>query len=432
MYNTTTYPMSYSFAAAPPRGGLLTYLRAASLAFWMFTLVVRFWKISNYEANIELAMSGDNAKFYFYVGFTVAFLAHLTLGPSKLFALPFYVTSTWSGRLITLFCVLELLVAPLSLTLKASMIYSVATWTVYAVMCLYWQSDYRIVQRMTVFAGMVVLAWMFILLLKHGLPKGVFGGGIGGINRNASATAALGAMICCMVSPNKMVRRAAVAAGLFMAVIVTSRGTMVAMAAFFAFYYVVQKGTTKAAVYAVAAFAMLGIIMLVSPYIQYIVLERILHMHDKARGIGSGFTGRVTMWQYALEKFWERPVLGAGFRSTTYSSEFGGVHSGYLKILVETGAVGATIIVGAVVTEFVRRLRLGIMFRQLSPAAAPGIDIAETVRINSVACGTIAMTLVIWVYEQLYINLGSMASVVFFLMMAAPAYITTQGVALRR
>ena len=43
-----------------------------------------------------------------------------------------------------------------------------------------------------------------------------------------------------------------------------------------------------------------------------------------------------------------------------------------------------------------------------------------------------AMTLVIWIYEQLYINLGSVVCVAFFLMMAAPAYITTQGVAVRR
>ena len=41
-------------------------------------------------------------------------------------------------------------------------------------------------------------------------------------------------------------------------------------------------------------------------------------------------------------------------------------------------------------------------------------------RINSVACGTLLMTLGIWVYEQLYINLGFVSCIVFFMMMVAP------------
>ena len=234
-------------------------------------------------------------------------------------------------------------------------------------------------------------------------------------------------MACCLISPNAKIRWAAVACGIFMAVIVSSRGSMVAMVGFFSAYYFVKKGTVKTALYAFGLVAALGIALLTSPDLQYIVFEKILHIHDRARGIGSGLTGRVSMWQEGLEAFWDNPIIGSGFRSTR-----GGIHSGYIKILVETGIVGFIIIVGAVLVEFVRRLRLAIAFRDLSPAAAPGIDVVETARINAVACGTLAMTLVIWVYEQLYVNLGSMASLVFFLMMAAPAYITTQGVPLRR
>jgi O-antigen ligase len=432
MYNVATYPTSFGLTAAPSRGGLWTYLRAGTLAIWLFTLVLRYWWISDWFALIEQAEQGVNTRAYYYVGFAIALAAHLTLGISAWFALPFYVASTWSGRLFTLFCVLEFIISPLSQVPKASAVYSVATWGVYALLCLYWQSDYRIVQRMTVFAGTVVLAWLFILLFKHGLTLGL-GGAIGGINRNATSTAALGAMICCMLSPKQSIRWAAIASAVLMAVIVSSRGTMVAMVVFFAVYYAIQKGTFRAAMYGLAGLGLAGVVLIASYSLQHIVFERILHIHDKARGIGSGFSGRWELWLQGLQAFWQRPIFGWGFRATTYGGgSYGGVHSGYIKILVETGFVGAIFVLAAVLVELARRFRLGIAFRDLSPAAAPGIDVVETARINAVACGTLAMTMVIWVYEQLYINLGSVASLVFFLMMAAPAYITTQGTSLRR
>jgi O-antigen ligase len=431
LHNPAAYSMQYGITAAPPKGGLLTYLRAGTLSVWMFTLVFRFWWLSSWFAVMEQIEAGVDARAYYYIGFGLALAAHLTLGVAAWFALPFFVTSTWSGRIFTLFCVLEFLLAPLSQVPRASMIYAAATWGVYALFCLYWQSDYRIVRRMTVFAGAVVLAWLFLLLFKHGLTLGL-GGAIGGINRNTTATAAVGAMICCLLSPNKKVFWAAMAAGIFMAVVVSSRGSMVALAAFFAVYYTISKGTVKAGVYAFGVGAIFGIALLASPQLQEIVFERILAIHSKARGIGSGLTGRVSMWQQGLESFWERPVLGWGLRSTTYGGGHGGVHSGYIKILIETGFVGTIIMLTAMLVELARRVRLGITFRKLSPAAAPGIDVEATARINAVAAGAIAMTMVVWVYEQLYINLGSTASLVFFLMMAAPAYITTQGVTLRR
>ena len=83
------------------------------------------------------------------------------------------------------------------------------------------------------------------------------------------------------------------------------------------------------------------------------------------------------------------------------------------------------------ISEVVRRFRIVARFRDLVPGAFPGIDVVETKRVNALAFATIVMTMVIWVYEQLYINLGSVISVVFFLMMVAPTYVTTQGNTIR-
>jgi O-antigen ligase len=241
-------------------------------------------------------------------------------------------------------------------------------------------------------------------------------------------------MLCCLLSPRRGIRWAAIAAAAVMAVIVTSRGSMLAMAVFLATYYAIYKGTAKAAFHAFAALALFSIVLLVSPAVYKLVVDDILRLFDKERGIGSGFTGRIEYWKETLEAFWLRPVFGYGFRSASIGQGVatGGGHSGYLKILVETGFVGAVLIISAVVVEGVRRLRLALWCRRLWPQAAAGIDVIETMRINAVACATITMTLTLWIYEQLYINLGSVAALVLFVMLNAPAYVTSQGVALRR
>jgi hypothetical protein len=38
----------------------------------------------------------------------------------------------------------------------------------------------------------------------------------------------------------------------------------------------------------------------------------------------------------------------------------------------------------------------------------------------------------LWIYDQYYINLGSPISIVFFLMILAPTFITTQGIGIRK
>ena len=435
MRTAPTYaPFNNLITAPATASGLLAYVRAGTLAVWLFTLIVRYWWLTDWFALQEEAMSGVNVRLYYFVGFAIALAAHTTLGLGLLFALPFDVLSTWSGRLLTAFCVLALIISPLSLVPRASAVYAVGTWGVIALLHLYWKSDYRVIKRMVVFAGLVVLAWMYIILFRHGLNFGVGGGYIGGMNRNTTALAALGGAVCCMMSSNTWIRWPALAAAGGMAVMVTSRGTIVATLAFLTTYYFLNKGTIRFAAYGLGLLVVLSAVFLASPAAREFVFEDVMHLHDQHRGIGSGFTGRFEYWKHALESFWKEPVFGYGFRATAAGGggDYGAIHSGYLKLLVETGLVGGILVISAVVIEAVRRLKLVLQFRSMPPQAAPGIDVVETTRVNAVVCATIALTMTMWVYEQLYINLGSVISIVFFLMMAAPAYITTRGVGLRR
>jgi O-antigen ligase len=210
---------------------------------------------------------------------------------------------------------------------------------------------------------------------------------------------------------------------------------MVAIAVFLGTYYMIQTGSVRLALYAAIPTMLIAVVFLASPQFRHFILENIFQLHSESRGIGSGFTGRIEAWKQAIDAFWDRPVLGYGFRATTQArggSAYGAIHSGYLKLFVETGFVGGILVVSAIVLEALRRLRLALRFTNLRPGSVPGIDVVETARINTVACATLLLTMTIWVYDQLYVNLGSVISIVLFLMIAAPVYIPTQGVGLRR
>jgi O-antigen ligase len=168
------------------------------------------------------------------------------------------------------------------------------------------------------------------------------------------------------------------------------------------------------------------------PKIQDVVLNDILHLHDEVRGTESGFTGRVNL-NKASAGFWKKPIFGYGFRVSSQAGvEFQAIHSGYLKVLVETGFVGAFLIVGAVIIEAGRRFFVVQRIRDLPPTALPNINLPDTIRLNAMAFATMCMTLTLWLYEPLYVNLGSVTSLLFWLMIVSPTYVTAQGLPLRK
>jgi len=414
-----------------PNSGLFAYVRGLSLTVWLFSLLFGFWFITDWGTQQVLLADGFDVKKYFYVGFGAVLLAHLTLGVPAWLTAPFQMVSTWTGGLITAFCCLMVLLSPISVIGVKSLIYAGATMVVAIMLWLFWAGNYRVLQRSLLVACWVQFGWWMILLAKHRQPLG-FGNNIGDINRNITGTAALAALICGLFSPNRYLRWAAWAFAVFFCVIVTSRGSMVAMAIFGIVYIALYRGVFRAAaVGGILGFLILLFILAV-PTVREKVSEKVFHIHDQGRGIGSGFTGRTAMWKQGIEWFWKKPVLGYGFRATSYGGiGFGGVHSAYIKIFLEAGIVGAFLIIGAVVIEAYRRMRLAFQLRSRQPQDLPDINIAESLRINVIACATMCLILTMWVYDQYYINLGSPISVIFFLMLMSPVYVTKEGRTLR-
>lgn len=432
MQTAAAYSLPHrTFAAAPPRSGFIAYVRGFTLTVWLFTMLLRMWWISDWFTLQAMFEAGFNQKEYFYYGLAVAVLGHLTLGPQPWLTAPFTLLSDWTGRMFTGFCLLALCLAPMSRMPTTSGIYAIATFGVFVLLSLFWCSNFRVLERVLVATGAVLFAWLFALFAKHGLTGG-FAGQIGGINRNVTSTAALAAMVCMLYSSRRLFMAAGFAGAFALIVSVSSRGSILAMGVFLAVYYSLHKGTFKALTHAVAACFLAGMALLAFTALQDIVFEGVFRVSDKARGVGSGFTGRVDMWKTALEYFWKKPVFGYGFRMSSIGAGFGGVHSAYLKILLEVGFVGTFFILAAACIEVVRRLRLALRLRPLGPNGMPGIDVASSFRINAISCATLCMLLTLWIYDQYYINLGSPVSIIFFLVLVAPTFITSQGVTLRK
>jgi O-antigen ligase len=417
---------------AVPRPGLLVYARGLTITVYFLSLLIGLWWFTDWQTMMEIFESGYDRKAYFYYGFAIAVLGHLTLGPGAWFSAPFAILSTWEGRLITAFCALMLLLAPTSVVPRQSATYAMATAVVVVLMWLFWYSNYYALEKVLTFTGFAIFGWLLILLLHHGLTRGI-GGELGSVNRNITGTAALAAMVCGMFSPKNSIRWTSFFCGLFFIVIVSSRGSMVALAVFLAVYYLLHKGTLNAFALGGGVVLLALFTFLISPGVREFVIETIFRVHDSRRGVGSGFTGRVEMWETAINAFWQRPLTGWGFRSASgEASAVGGVHSGWLKIFAESGIFGGILMISTVALVIIRRFFLAWNIRTLAPAQAPGMDLPETVHINALTCASFCMLATMWVYDQYYINLGSPVSLLFFLMLAAPVYITSQGIALYR
>jgi hypothetical protein len=88
------------------------------------------------------------------------------------------------------------------------------------------------------------------------------------------------------------------------------------------------------------------IILNLLPQITTFIWQDLLKTNDPYRGLGTGFTGRATVWFEALNIWLEAPFFGVGFRQhesllTTASS----THNGYLAMLIDTGILGLVVYV---------------------------------------------------------------------------------------
>jgi hypothetical protein len=424
MHSAAAYPLLQSRGIPAPRVGLLTYARGVTFAFWMFCLQWPFWWIRDWTSWQE----GLDFKQYYYIGFIVCAVAHLTVGIDPLLRAPFQVLSTWSGRFLTLFCAFALLLSPLSEAPSVTARYAVATWGIYVLLHLFWLDDYRVMKRMVVLAGFVILAWQVVLAARLGVRLGY---GIGGILRNYTGQAGFTAMVCCLFSSRKSVRWGGIAAALGLSLMVNSRGSILAVGAFLIVYFALYSGAFRFVVYGLLGLLAFIGLLLIWPELYDLLANRVMRMNDAGRGVGSGLTGRWETFMNGIAAFWKSPIYGCGFRA---APEVGvaASHSGLIRLFVETGFVGGFLMLGSIGIEMVRRFGVVQQLREVPQSAVPELEISETMRVNVIVFATLFTTLLLWVYEPLYISFGSVSSLLFWLMMVAPIYVTSRGAPIQR
>ena len=131
----------------------------------------------------------------------------------------------------------------------------------------------------------------------------------------------------------------------------------------------------------------------------------ILALDDPDRNLGSGFTGRDEEWFSAFRAIAENP-FGLGFKRPPFEGGWG--HNGYLKIFLEFGIIGGSLIIVAV---------LSIILRALFEAIAGFGGDSRVRRVASArAAGLVALSFATFFQPQMF-NLGDVHGLSFMLLL---------------
>jgi O-antigen ligase len=142
----------------------------------------------------------------------------------------------------------------------------------------------------------------------------------------------------------------------------------------------------------------------------YGFLDRFFALSTADRGIGSGFTGRLTAWNATWELFLRNPMLGVGFRAHEHILKVDtSAHNGYLATLAEVGIVGFL----AVLYLVIRGLRLLLA----------NIKDPNHVFSYSILFGLCVGYLLLAVFERYLINVGNPTSLLFLLSIMRPGIV---------
>jgi O-antigen ligase len=395
------------------------YFRGLSLVAWLFLLIVSFWWLAQWDDYWAVNETGI-ARTMQYLAVGVVFAAHLTLGIATLLDQSIQFWTTVKGRMLGGFCLLMLATSPLSIDPLRSALYSIATFGVFMICFWAWQMDYDRFRRVMLLAAVVLFAFLLLLIVHHGMSRS----SIGGINRNRIGQTALTAGICTFLYRGKL-KWVGMAGCFGFALLVNSRGTLLAAGVFTGTYLFLKFGLGRSLL-AMMGMALAGALFLAVPSIgqrtQEKLVDDVIGLHDQNRGLGSGFSGRLETWQNGLAAFWRSPAIGHGFR-TRALFETGDAylaHSGYVNLLADAGLVGAALVIGALVYDFLQRFRAINVTRRMYGGDQVPPALVDTFELNCVICSFLAAESLLWLYEPLYLNLGASLSILFVLLVMAP------------
>ena len=91
-----------------------------------------------------------------------------------------------------------------------------------------------------------------------------------------------------------------------------------------------------------------------------LAVTQIPQLHDRIFGIDeaiqAGATGRLTLWNWAMEMWLQSPIYGNGM-SAFYAKHHSAVHNTYLQILAETGVIGLGLFLWVILVAWLTGVR---------------------------------------------------------------------------
>jgi len=403
----------------------MDYIRTLSVAFWIVSLTFGFWKMGSYYDSIAQS-TRDAMTVYSAIGFSFALLTHLTLGMNRLTASPFLPPyQELSSALLSIFCLLMLVLAPLSLFPLHTAGYAVLTLGTFCMASWVWNNDYRAVRFMLILTAALLLLVLFLIFMKHGFSRG----SVGGINRNRYAGVAMVAIMCCFFGNGK-IKWIGLLAGLPFILMVTSRSGLLAVGVFATAYLALNLGIRR-----FLPFAVLGAVVLVAVILsgrgmggkQDLVISKILMLDSAERGLQSGLTGRTDRWKEGFQTFRKSPVIGHGFRTRrNISIESKSAHNGYINLALDSGLLGIILVGAAFTTDFFRRLSSIVKVRRMLGNQKIPDAIADRYNVSCLACAAYLTMALYWISEPNYLNLGTPWVVLFFLLITSPRLANTE------
>lgn len=424
MYHQAVYPQAQLHpwgVQTRPRvqtGALGDYFRGFAIIIWLFLLTVSFWWIATWKDTFAVRESGFDKNLQ-YIGGAILVFAHLTLGMTVLVNHFTQFFATTKGRLLGGFCLIALALSPLSLAPVRTALYSLSTLAVFLVCSVAWTVDYERFRRIMFIAGVVLLGFLMLLVVHHGMGKT----SVGGIQRNRYSQTAFAGMICVFLSRARS-RYIWFAIAVGLSLLVNSRGTLLVLGVFSVVYLTLKYGMGRG-ILVTLMLAVGGVMLLAIPKIgrqaSEAVVQKVARVNEAGRGLGSGFSGRVDTWQEGLRVFARSPAIGHGFRTRVggLSGDEYMAHSGYINMLADVGLLGSALIVGALAFDFLKRFSVIQKIKRQFGAAPPPI-FTDTLELNLTVCAFFAAESILWLFEPLYFNLGATLSVLFIFMVMAP------------